>query len=215
MLPREQAPGSSIASAIVRVVRHGSGHVLIVSSVLFLFALLVGGGVWWVRALSATTGSIVLLVVVVLYRRFRRAAPSVPWACQVAAAVAVTLGVLNVITGVAHSAAVASLALKEPEYGPLQILRFTTGALLVYSGAMSIAVSRAIGAGRRWAIGTGVAAGLLFWLYLVFTLPLPGTGGTVPRELGLWTVYLVWLGVAAFVSRRGDRGTDADVAVTL
>lgn len=184
------------------------GKVLItVLSVLPVLAILVGGGVWWVRAVSAAAGSIVLLVVVFLCRRFTRAFPDVPWACHVAAAVAVTIGVSNVIAGVAHSAAVASLALSEPEYGPLQILRFTTGAMLLYSGAMNIALYRAIGAGRRWAIGVGVASGLLFWLYLVFTLPLPGTGGSVPRELGLWTLNLLWLGAAAFASRRGDRGT--------
>jgi hypothetical protein len=35
-------------------------------------------------------------------------------------------------------------------------LRFTTGAMLLYSGAMNIALYRAIRAGRRWAIGVGV-----------------------------------------------------------
>jgi hypothetical protein len=49
------------------------------------------------------------------------------------------------------------------------------------------------------------AAGFLFWLYLMFTFPLPGTGGTVPRELVLLTLYFLWLGAAAFASQRADR----------
>jgi hypothetical protein len=176
-----------------------------VLSVAPVLAILVGGGVWWVRALSAAVFSLALLPIVLLSRRFTRAFPSSPWACHVAAAIAVTFGVANVIAGVAHSVAVASLALREPEYGALQILRFTTGAMLMYSGAMSVALYRGIRAGRRSTIGVGVAAGLLFWLYLVFTLPLPGTGGTVPRELVLLTLYLCWLGAAAFASLRQDR----------
>ncbi len=60
--------------------------------------------------------------------------------------------------------------LSEREYGPLQVLRFTTGAMLVYSGAMNIAVYRAIRAGQRWAVGVGAATSLLFWLYLFFLL---------------------------------------------
>jgi hypothetical protein len=111
----------------------------------------------------------------------------------------------NVINGVAHSVAVTSLALRGPEYGPLQILRFTTGAMLVYSGAMSLALYPTIRAGQRRAIGVGAAAGLLLWLYLVFTLPLPGTSGTVTPELALSTIYLLWLGAAAFASWRKDR----------
>jgi len=98
-----------------------------VLSILLAFATLVSVGEWWERALSAAIPAIGLLVIVLLYRRFRRAVRNVPWACHVAAAIAVTFGVTNVITGVAHSVAVASLALNEPEYGPLQILRFTTG----------------------------------------------------------------------------------------
>lgn len=183
------------------------GKVLIaLSTVLPVMAILVGGGGWWVRVLSAAAGSIVLLVGGFLCRRLTRAFPDAPWACHVAAAVAVTIGVSNVIAGVGHSVAVASLALSEPDYGPLQILRFTTGAMLLYSGAMNIALYRAIGAGRRWAIGASVASGLLFWLYVVFTLPLPGTGGSVPRELGLWTLNLSWLCAAAIVSSRGGNG---------
>jgi hypothetical protein len=119
---------------------------------------------------------------------------------------AVTVGVLAVIGGVGHSVAVVSLALRDTdEYGPLVILRFTTGAMLLYFGAMNIAVYGAIKVGRRWAIGVGVATGLFFWVYLVFTLPLPGTGGSVPLALGLWTVYLLWLGAAAFASRPGSQ----------
>ena len=176
-----------------------------VLSALFAMAVFVGGGEWWVRALSAAVFSLALLPIVVLSRRFTREFPSGAWACHVAAAIAVTFGVTNVITGVAHSFSVASLALRETEYGPLQILRFTTGAMLLYSGAISITLHRGIRAGRHSAIGAAVAAALLFWFYLVFTLPLPGTGGTVPRELVLLTLYLLWLGAAAFSSQRADR----------
>jgi hypothetical protein len=175
-----------------------------VLSVLPVLAIFAGGGVWWVRALSVAVFSVALLPIVFLSRRFTRSFPSEPWACHVAAAIAVAFGVSNVITGIAHSVAVASLALREPEYGPLQILRFTTGAMLLYSGAMSLALYRGIRAGRRSTIGVSVAAGLLFWLYLVFTLPLPGTGGNVPRELVLLTLYLFWLSAAAFASQRQD-----------
>ena len=182
------------------------GRVVIAAlSVLPVLALFVGGGVWWVRALSAAVFWVALLSIVFLSRRFTRRFPGEPWACHIAAAIAVTFGVSNVITGVAHSVAVASLALREPGYGPLQILRFTTGAMLLYSGAMSLALYRGIRAGRRSTIGMSAAAGFLFWLYLVFTFPLPGTGGTVPRELVLLTLYLVWLGAAAFASQRADR----------
>ena len=174
-------------------------------SVLPVLAMFAGGGVWWVRALSAAVFSVALLTIVFLSRRFTRRFPGEPWACHIAAAIAVTFGVSNVITGVAHSVAVASLALREPEYGPLQILRFTTGAMLLYSGAMSLGLYRGIRAGRRSTIGVSAAAGSLFWLYLAFTFPLPGTGGTVPRELVLLTLYLVWLGAAAFASQRADR----------
>ena len=175
-----------------------------VLSVLPVLAIFAGGGVWWVRALSAAVFSVAMLPIVFLSRRFTRRFPREPWACHVAAAIAVTFGVSNVITGVAHSVAVASLALREPEYGPLQILRFTTGAMLLYSGAMGLSLYRGIRAGRRSTIGVSAAAGSLFWLYLVFTLPLPGTGGTVPRELVLLTLYLFWLGAAAFASQRQD-----------
>jgi hypothetical protein len=176
-----------------------------VLSALFVLALFAGGGVWWVRALSAASFSLALLPIVLLTRRFTRGFPNEPWACHVAAAIAITFGVSNVIAGGAHSFAVASLALRQPGYGPLQILRFTTGAMLLYSGVMGIALSRGIRAGRRPAIGVGIAAGLLFWVYLAFTFPLPGTGGTVPRELVLLTLYLVWLGAAALASWRGER----------
>jgi hypothetical protein len=175
-----------------------------VLSVLPVLAILAGWGVWWVRALSAAVFSLALLPIVILSRRFTRRFPGEPWACHVAAAIAVTFGVSNVIAGVAHSVAVASLALREPGYGPLQILRFTTGAMLLYSGAMSLALYRGIRAGRGWAIGVGVATSLFFCLYLGFTLPLPGTGGSVPRELVLWACYLGWLGAAAVASIRRD-----------
>ncbi|MBI3698116.1 MAG: hypothetical protein HY238_25185 [Acidobacteria bacterium] len=156
------------------------------------------------RNLTAAVFSILLLVVVLLYRRFRRSAAEVPYAFNAAAAIALTLGVITVIGGVGHSVAVTSVALSERKYGPLTILRFTTGAMLLYSGMMSVVLYRAIKAGRRWAVGVGAANGLLFWLYLLFLLPLPGTGGTVRPMLGLWSVYLLWLGAAVLASRRRD-----------
>jgi len=174
-----------------------------VLSILLSLATLVSVGEWWERALTAAVSSIGLLVIVHLYRRFRRSAAEVPYACHVAAAIAVIFGIGNVITGMGHSVAVTSLALREPEYGPLQILRFTTGAMLLYSGAMNIGVYRAIRAGRRWAVAVGAASGLLFWLYLLFLLPLPGTG-TARRLLGPWSVYLLWLGAAALASKPRD-----------
>jgi hypothetical protein len=64
-----------------------------VLSVLFAMAVLVGGGVWWVRALSAASFSLALLPIVFLSRRFTRAFPGEPWACHVAAAIAITFGV--------------------------------------------------------------------------------------------------------------------------
>ena len=96
------------------------------------------------RTLTAGVFSILLLVVVVLYRRFRRSAVEVPWVFQAAAAIGVTLGVLTMISGVVHSAAVTAVAFSEREWAPLTILRFTTGAMLMYSGAMNMAVHRAI-----------------------------------------------------------------------
>ncbi len=156
------------------------------------------------KILSAATSFISLLIVVLLSRRFRRSAPEVPWACHLAAAIALIVGAGTMVGGVGHSVAVASLALSEREYGPLQILRFTTGAILVYSGAMTLAMYPGIKAGRRWAIGVGAAAGLLVWLHLRFLLYFPGTGGTVPSFLGVWSIYLLSMGAAALASRRGD-----------
>ena len=142
--------------------------------------------------------SIFALIGIVLYRRFRRSAPEVPPACHVAAVIALVVGAGALIGGVGHSVAVASLTLREPQYGPLQILRLTTGALLVFSGAMTLAMYPGIKAGRRFGpIGVSAATGLLFWLYLLFTLPLPGTGGTVPPMLVGWGIYLISLGAAA------------------
>lgn len=155
------------------------------------------------RLLTAASISTLLIVLVFLYRRLRRSAAETPYAYHAAAALALGLGIPTVISGVGHSVAVTSLALSgAQEYGPLMILRFTTGAMLFYSGAMNIALYQAIRAGRRWAIAMGSATGLLFVLYLLFLLPLPGTGGTVPPMLGLWSVYLPVLGAAALASRR-------------
>lgn len=145
------------------------------------------------RTLTAGVFSILVLIVVFVYRRFRRSADEVSWVLQVAAAISVTLGVLTMVSGVVHSAAVTAVAFSEREWAPLTILRFTTGAMLMYSGAMSIAMYRPIRAGRRWAVGVAAATSLLFWLYLMLLLPLPGTGGTVPPMLGLWSAYLFWL----------------------
>ena len=156
------------------------------------------------RALTAAVFSILLLIVVFPYRQFRRSAVEVPWVFQAAAAIGLTLGVLTMISGAVHSAAVTAVAFNEREWAPLTILRFTTGAMLMYSGAMSIAMYRAIRAGRRWAVGVGAATGLLFWLYLMLLLPLPGTGGTVPPMLGLWSAYLFWLGAAVLATMRRD-----------
>ena len=76
---------------------------------------------------------------------------------QAAAAIGVSLGVLTIISGVVHSARVTAVAFSEREWAPLTVLRFSTGTMLIYSGAMSLAVHRAIRAGRRWAVGVGAA----------------------------------------------------------
>ena len=152
------------------------------------------------RTLTAAVFAILLLVVVFLYRRFRRSADEVPWIFKAAAAISVTLGALTLISGVAHSAAVTVVAFGEREWMPLTVLRFTTGAMLMYSGVMSIAVHHGIRAGRPWAVRVGAGTSLLFWLYLMLMLPLPGTGGTVPPMLGLWSAHLFWLGAAVLAT---------------
>jgi hypothetical protein len=153
----------------------------------------------------AALAGLLSLAIAFTHRRFGRPSSEAPFACRVAGTIAVIFGVVVGIAGVGHSMAVGSMTLKDKEaYGVLAILRFTTGALLVYSGAMNVALYRAIKAGRRWATGVGIATGLLFCLHLVFVLPLPGTGTSVASALGLWTVYLLWLCAAAFAIRRGD-----------
>jgi hypothetical protein len=62
---------------------------------------------------------------------------------------------------------------------------------------MTLALVPAMKAGRRWAIGVAAATALLMWLHLRILLPLPGTGGTVPAFLGMWSIYLLSLGAAA------------------
>ena len=158
------------------------------------------------RALTAGAFSMLSLAVVFLYRRFSRSTDHVPPVFGAAAAIGVVLGVLTIVSGAAHSAAVTAVAFSEGEWAPLTILRFTTGVMLIYAGAMSVAMHRAIRAGRRWAIGVGAATSLLFWTYLMLLLPLPGTGGTVPPMLGLWSAYLLWLGAAglATMTRAGS-----------
>jgi hypothetical protein len=147
---------------------------------------------------ALTTGVFVLLVVVVamLYRRFRRSAGGVPWQCHAAAAIAVSLGVVTMLGGLGHSAAVVVVASREGEWATLTTLRFATGALLLYSGVMSVALHRSIGAGHAWAAAVATANCLLFASYLLFLLPLPGNDGTVPPMLGLWITNLIWLGAA-------------------
>ena len=164
-----------------------------------------------VRFLTAVSLSIFLLIMVLLYRRSRRSAPDVPPACHVAVAIALVVGAYALIGGVGHSVAVASLTLREPQYGPLQILRLTTGALLLFSGAMTLAMYPGIKAGRRSAVAVGAATALLFWLYLLFTVPLPGTGVQARAMLGMLSVYLLSLGAAAASLPMG-RVKDAEVA---
>ena len=164
-----------------------------------------------VLILTAVSFAIFLGMMVLLYRRSRRAAPSVPAACHVAAAIALVVGAGAVVGGAGHSAAVVSLAWRESLYGPLQILRLTTGALLLFSGGMTLAMCSGIKTGRRSSVGVGAATCLLFWLYLLLTLPLPGTGGTVPPMLVMWSVYLLSLGAAA-VSLRLGKFKKAEVA---
>ena len=149
------------------------------------------------KILGPISLSIFSLIIVLLYRRLRRFAPEVPPACHVAAAIALMVGASALIGGVGHSVDVALLTLREPQYGPLQILRLTTGALLSFSGAMTLAMYPGIRVGRRWPMGVGAATGLLFWLYMLFTIPLPGAGGTATAMVGLWGVYLLSLGAAA------------------
>jgi hypothetical protein len=164
-----------------------------------------------VRILLGVSLSIFALILVLLYRRSRRSAPDVPRACHVAVAMALVVGAYALIGGVGHSMAVASLTLREPQYGPLQILRLTTGALLVFSGAMTLAMYPGIKAGRGSAVAVGAATALLFWLYLIFTVPLPGTGGQVRAMLGMWSVYLFSLG-AAGLSLALRKSEEAEVA---
>ena len=140
-----------------------------------------------------------------LYQRFKRSAPDVPSACHVAAAFALVYGCVTLVAGVAHSLAVASMARRLNEYGSLQVLWFTTGALLVYTGAMNAVMSGGIKAGRASAIGLAAAASLLFVVHLLFVDPLPGSGTTIGSMLTGMTLYLLSLiaaGIAVFRSRR-------------
>jgi hypothetical protein len=157
-----------------------------------------------VRILTAVSLSTFLLIIVLLYRRLRRSAPEVPAACHAAAAIALLAGAFTLIGGVGHSVDVASLTLREAEYGPLQILRLTTGAILVFSGAMTITMYPGIKAGRGWAVGVSAAAGVLIWLHLLLVMPLAGTGGTVPPVFGLWSIYLLSLGAATVALKLRD-----------
>ena len=181
--------------------------VLLVSTMVVLAIVFDLGG----KILGPISLSIFSLIVVVLYRRFRRSAPEVPPACYLAAAIALMVGASALIGGAGHSVDVALLTLREPEYGSLQILRLTTGALLVFSGAMTLAMSHGISVGRRWPMRVGAATGLLIWLYMLITIPLPGAGGTATAMVGLWSIYLLSLGAAAarLAMGRSEKGEAA------
>ena len=148
-----------------------------------------------------------------LFRRFRRAAAHVSWTYHVAAAIAVSLGALTAVAGIGHSVAVTSLALSEPEYGLLQALRLTTGAMLIYAGAMSAALHRGIKVGRHLAIAVAAATASLFVLYLLLVLPVGG-GDTVPPMLALWSLYLLSLVMAAIAAMRAPRGVVGHSSLT-
>ena len=155
--------------------------------------------------MAITVVSAASLMGAFLYRRFKRSAPDVPSACHVAAAFARIAGSIVFIAGLGHSLAVASLARRLNEYGPLQVLWFTTGALIVYTGAMNAVMSGGIKAGRASAIGIATAASLLFVVHLLFVDPLPGSGTTVFSMLTIMSVYLLSLiaaGIAVFRSRK-------------
>lgn len=155
--------------------------------------------------LAAVVLSVSALVIAFLYRRLRQAGPDVPRVCHVTAAIGLVWGALTAIVGVGHSVAVTSLALQMDEYGPLQALWFTTGAILVYCGTLNAALYRAIKTGRRSAIGIAASATTLLVVYLLFVDPLPGGGATVPPVLALWSLYLALLGLAAFATGRTSR----------
>ena len=105
-----------------------------------------------------------------------------------------------------HSVAVASLASRVPEYGPLQVLWFTTGAMLVYTATMNAVLHRAIKVGRCSAIGIAAGTSLLFVAYLLFVNTLPGTGRTLATAmLAFWSVNLLLLGTAGIAAMRWAR----------
>jgi len=149
------------------------------------------------RTIAATAYAILVVAVGFLYRRFRRSAAEVPWIFQATAAIALPVGLITMISGMLHSSAVTAVAFREDQWVPLTILRFTTGMLLMYSGIVSVALYRALRAGKHWAAAVSASTTLLFWSYLMFLFPLPGTGGTVPPMLGLWSAFLLWNGATA------------------
>ena len=151
------------------------------------------------RALTAAVFTMLSLAVVLLYRRFSRSIDDVPAVFRAAAAIGVVLGVLTIVSGAAHSAAVTALAFREGEWAPLTIFRFTTGIMLMYAGAMSVALRRAIRAGRRWAIGVSAATSLLFWTYLMLA-PTPWHRWHGPADVGTLGRYFLWLGAAALAT---------------
>jgi len=155
--------------------------------------------------LGLSVPSALLLAILLLYRRFRRSAIDASAAFSAAAAIALSLGILTVVGGIAHTSAIVALALRgQREYGPSLILLFTTGVMLLYCGGMHVATYRGIRAGRTWAVAVSAATVLLFCLYLVLLLPLGPD--SLPRVfLGMWTLYLIWLAVA-----RGRRAALAD-----
>ncbi len=154
------------------------------------------------RAIAATAYVSLFAAVGFLYRRFRRTAGDVPWIFQATAAIALPLGLITMISGMLHSSAITAVAFREDQWVALTILRFTTGALLMYSGIVSVALYRAIRGGKHWAVAVSASTTLLFWSYLMFLFPLPGTGGTVPPMLGLWSALLIWNAAAVLTILR-------------
>ena len=155
--------------------------------------------------MAITVFSVASLAGAFLYRRFKRSAPDVPSACHVAAAYALIGVSITLIAGVGHSLAVASLARRLNEYGPLQVLWFTTGAMIVYTGAMNAVMSAGIKAGRASAIGMATAASLLFVVHLLIVDPLPGSGATITSMLTVMSLYLLSLFAAGLTVFRRHR----------
>jgi hypothetical protein len=144
------------------------------------------------------------VMAVLLTRHFHRSAPEIPWACHLAAATALFLGASTLIGGLGHSMAVASLASRAPEYGPLQVMWFTTGALLVYTGATNAVLYRAIKAGGRAAIAFAGGSTVLFVAYMLFLNPIRGSSSSPPVAIAAWSVHLLVLAAAGLSTLRRE-----------